>query len=355
MNTFSKISFLIFLLALVNFSCNNKQEQKDKDIDELADLNSDNKLKEGNANSKESATRIEDWIGMDELTGNSKPISYTQDKSFLGSGHQDVIYLGALSNNDICTLQKNGAIKIINSSGTELKSWLPHIEGNIAALAIDESDEIYVLSSLKKKIRKKIRGKLIDYELPVGIGYHVFNMNGELVRKMQIDALKQVMGAKLYKDKLVISDSKDKAVGIFNKSSGELLAKMEGMRPCGDVLDISISAKGEILIGNLGSFRIEIFNMNGKRLGAYGERGKELKDFHGCCNPVNLASLKSGAIVTVEKFPTRIKLFCENEVLELPESEELKSCKYMPFISDSDNNLYVGAGGKGLVKYVPSH
>lgn len=355
MNTFSKISSLIFLLALVSFSCNNKQAQKDKGVEEVADSNSDNKLNEENANSQESVIRIEDWIGMDELTGKSKPISYTQDKSFLGSEHQDVIYLGALSTNNICTLQKNGTIKIIDSSGTELKSWLPNLEGDIAALAIDESDEIYVLSSLKKTGKKKIRGKLVEFELPIGIACHVFNMNGELIRNMRIDALKQVMGAKLYKDKLVISDSKDKAVGIFNKSTGALLAKMEGMRPCGDVLDLSISAKGEILIGNLGSFRIEIFNMDGKRLGAYGERGKELKDFHGCCNPVNLASLKSGAIVTVEKFPTRIKLFYENEVLELPESEELKSCKYMPFISDSDNNLYVGAGKKGLVKYISSH
>jgi hypothetical protein len=213
---------------------------------------------------------------MGELTGKSKPISYTQDKSFLGSAHQDVIYLGALSNNDICALQKNGSIKIINSSGTEIMSWFPHIEGDITALAIDESDEIYVLSSLKKTGEKKIRGKLIEFELPVGIACNVFNLKGELIRTMRIDSLKQVMGAKLYKDKLVISDSKNKAVGIFNKISGEFIAKMEGMRPCGDVL-------------------------------------------------------------------------------ELPKSEELKDCKYMPFISDSEDNLYVGAGEKGLVKYVSSH
>ncbi len=350
MNTFPKISSLLILIAFIAISCHNKQKQKDKNSSDLVVLTSDEKNVEKNTRSPKSINA--NWIGMDELTGKSKPISYTQDKSFLGSAHQDVIYLGALSNNDICALQKNGSIKIINSSGIELKSWLPQVEGSIDALAIDESDEIYVLSSLKKTGKKKIRGKLIEFELPVGIACNVFNMNGELIRHMRIDALKQVMGGKLYKDKLVISDSKGKAVGVFNKISGDLLAKMEGMRPCGDVLDLSISAKGEILIGNLGSFRIEIFNMEGKRLGAYGGRGKELKNFHGCCNPVNLSSLKSGAIVTIEKFPTRIKLFSENDVLLLPESEELKACKYMPFVADSKNNLYVGAGEKGLVKYV---
>ncbi len=355
MNISLKISALFFLIVFVSASCNNKQKQNDQDFKEVIELKINDRLEEKNTNLLQTVISKDDWIGMDELTVKSKPISYHQDKSFLGSDYQDVIYLAAFSNNDICTLHKKGTIKIIDPSGKELKSWLPQIEGEIDALAIDESDEIYVLSSLKKTVKKKIRGKLIELQLPVGIKCAVFNKEGKLVRNMRIDTLKQVMGVKLYKDKLVISDSKNKAVGIFNKTSGELVAKMEGMRPCGDVLDLSISAKGEILIGNLGSFRIEIFNMDGKRLGAYGERGKELKDFHGCCNPVNLASLKSGAIVTVEKFPTRIKLFSENEVVKLPESEELKACKYMPFISDSKDNLYIGAGEKGLVKYISAH
>ena len=355
MNVFSKISILLLMIILVTISCNKKQKQKNQDSKEGSKLKIDAKMEEKNTNSFHTTNSNEDWIGMDELTVKSKPINYHQDKSFLGSNYQNVIYLAAFNHNGICTLHKNGTIKIIDSSGKELKSWIPHIEGNIAVLATDESDEIYVLSSLKKTIKKKIRGKLVELQLPVGIECAVFNMKGELVRSMRIDALKQVMGAKLYKDKLVVSDSKNKAVGIFNKKNGELIAKMEGMRPCGNVLDLSISSKGEILIGNLGRFRIEIFNMDGKRLGAYGERGKRLKDFHGCCNPVSLASLKSGAIVTVEKFPTRIKLFCENKVLKLPECDELKACKYMPFISDSEDNLYVGAGENGLVKYVSSH
>lgn len=82
---------------------------------------------------------------------------------------------------------------------------------------------------------------------------------------------------------------------------------------------------------------------------------KSSKIFMAVVIQLNLASLKYGAIVTVEKFPTRIKLFCDNEVLKLPESEELEACKYMPFISASKDNLCVGTGKKGLVKYVSSH
>lgn len=45
-------------------------------------------------------------------------------------------------------------------------------------------------------------------------------------------------GAKFFKDKLVISDCKSKTLGIFNKISGEFIAKMEGMIACGDVPDL---------------------------------------------------------------------------------------------------------------------
>lgn len=74
--------------------------------------------------------------------------------------------------------------------GKELRNWLPHIEGYIAALAIDESDELYVLSSLKKTVKKKIRGKLTELQR-----CSVFNMKGKFIRKMQIDALKEGGGS----------------------------------------------------------------------------------------------------------------------------------------------------------------
>ncbi len=350
MNVFLRNFYLFILLVFVSFSCNTKQ--KKMAIDKPLNQKNDEKLSQKENHLQENEIDIKNWIGIEELVGNSKSISYKQDKSFLGTGYKDVIYLGVLNNNKICTLHKDGTIKIIDALGVELKSWLPHIEGNVAALAVDELNEIYVLSSLTEKSQKKIRGKSVEYETPIGISCVVFNQEGELIRSMKIDALKQVMGVKLYKDRLVISDSKNKQVGIFNKTTGEFLARIDGMRPCGDILDLSISTKGEILIGNLGSFRVEVFDMDGKRLGAFGERGKKLSDFHGCCNPVNLTSLKMGAIVTVEKFPTRIKLFSKNQVSLLPECEDLIRCKYMPLISDGNDNLYVGAGDKGLIKFV---
>lgn len=84
---------------------------------------------------------------------------------------------------------------------------------------------------------------------------------------------------------------------------------------------------------------------------AFGKRGKEVLDFHGCCNPVSVATLSSGAIVTVEKDPTRIKVYSNKGAKQIDGIEELvKGCTYIPMIVDNKDNLYLASEEKGIVK-----
>ena len=56
-----------------------------------------------------------------------------------------------------------------------------------------------------------------------------------------------------------------------------------------------------MLVANLGAFRVEGFDYSGNTLVSFGQRGTSINDFHGCCNPVSVAFLSSGGLVTVEK------------------------------------------------------
>lgn len=86
---------------------------------------------------------------------------------------------------------------------------------------------------------------------------------------------------------------------------------------------------------------------------AFGQRGKKLNDFHGCCNPVSVASLSTGAIVTVEKDPTRVKVFSKDGAKAISGIEELvQGCLHIPMAVDSKDNLYLASGKKGMVKCV---
>ena len=85
----------------------------------------------------------------------------------------------------------------------------------------------------------------------------------------------------------------------------------------------------------------------------FGQRGKTINDFHGCCNPVNVAYLYNGVNVTVEKDPTRIKVYSKEGAKKIAGISELvKGCTYIPMIVDSKDNLYLASGEKGIVKCV---
>lgn len=296
---------------------------------------------------------VENWIGVEELVGDSEPISYKQDKSFKGTKYKDVIYLASFPNGNVCALNKDRSVLTMSGDGTELYRFNPDLKGRVSAIAIDENNLIHVLSSQQKELSHKVRGRSVTRMVSTGVICTTFDSKGKQVKQIKLDTLKSASGARVVGDRLIVSDAESKRVAILHKDSGKTIAVMDGMRQCGGVLDISVSQNNEILIGNLGAFRVELFDFDGKRLGSFGERGKDLKNFHGCCNPVSLTNLSNGAVVSVEKFPTRIKVYSKQGVQELPEIEQLNNCKYMPFTSDTHNNLYIGASEKGLVKCVP--
>jgi hypothetical protein len=119
------------------------------------------------------------------------------------------------------------------------------------------------------------------------------------------------------------------------------------------MLDFDVNDKNQIFVANLAAFRTSIFDFDGNILATFGKRGKTINDFHGCCNPVNVASLPNGAVITVEKDPTRVKIYDKSGAKKIDGIEELvKGCAYIPMTVDKNENIYLASPEKGLVRCV---
>jgi hypothetical protein len=302
-------------------------------------------------NEIEEKERVE--VSVEQVLANAGDVNYKIDKDFKGKEIFEVIYLAAFSNDHICALEQDGTVLIIDEKGNTLNSFKAKQKGAVSSVAIDRDDNIYILSCLMEKVIVKIRGRKTEKAMPKGVQCVVYAKNGEKKSQLKLEGIKTATGAKFIDDNLVVADFKGATISFFDKESGKAGPVIENMRPCCGILDFSINNKNELLVANLGAFKVQAYDLNGKQQLAFGKRGKELESFHGCCNPVGVASLNNGAIVTVEKDPTRIKVYSKDGVKQIDGIQELvKGCSYIPMIVDNKNNLYLASRLKGIVKCV---
>ncbi|NOU59336.1 DUF4369 domain-containing protein [Marinifilum caeruleilacunae] len=283
----------------------------------------------------------------------AKNVSYKVEKAFAGSNHTNIVYMGMFSNDNVCTLTKDGSIQIVDAKGKEISKFKPSLASLPTSIAVDQDDQIYVMYPLTKKVSRKFRGRTMEIDETYAFECSVFDTKGELKSTFELEGIVTATGARVAEGKLLVADWQSRIIGVFNAKTGAKEAALEDMRPCCAILDFSINAKNEVLVANLGAFRVQAYDLSGKNLLAFGKRGKSVNDFHGCCNPVSVAYLDNGAIVTVEKDPTRVKIFSSEGAKQIEGIEELvKGCSYIPMIVDSKDNLYLASPEKGMIKCV---
>jgi hypothetical protein len=301
----------------------------------------------------EAAKKAELEVGIDEMLADVNNVPYKVDEKFDGKNLKGIAYLGLMSNNNVCALKKDGTVEVISPKGKVLTTFKPELNGQPTSLAVDNNDDIYVMCGIMEKVVKKVRGRSIERMMPKSVECAVFNATGEKKTTYACEGIVTATGARVVENNLVIADVRGAKLAMFDKANGKVGPVMDGMRPCCGILDFSVNAKKEILVANLGAFRVQGFDFSGKSILAFGQRGKEMNDFHGCCNPVSVANLSTGAIVTVEKDPTRIKIYGKDGAKMIAGIEELvKGCSYIPMIVDANDNLYLASGDKGMVKCV---
>lgn len=79
--------------------------------------------------------------------------------------------------------------------------------------------------------------------------------------------------------------------------------------------DLGMHPDGLLRVTNPGRHRVEAYTPNGNFEFAWGKPSAAIEGFCGCCNPVNIAVLPDGKVVTCEKGLPRVKVYSEG-VLE---------------------------------------
>lgn len=290
-------------------------------------------------------------VSFESFLKDAKNVDYKVDKDFNGADIKNVIYLSVIDGNKVCALSNKGVVKIIDPNGKLIFEFQADVKGKLGSIAVDKSNNIFVLASQMKVVQKKFRGKLINQQVPDGVLCAVYSQKGKKLKEFKLANNVTASGARIVEDKLIVSDCNKALVSIYDAENGELKSQIEKMRPCCGMLDFSVRDNKEILVANLGAFRVQSYDLNGNTKIAFGRRGKSINDFHGCCNPVGVAYLASGSIVTVEKEPTRVKIYSKEGAKEIQGIDELvKGCNYIPMIVDSNDNLYLASMAKGIIK-----
>jgi hypothetical protein len=80
--------------------------------------------------------------------------------------------------------------------------------------------------------------------------------------------------------------------------------------------DVEVAPDGLLRVNNPGRHRVEAYTFEGDLEFAWGEPGAGIEKFCGCCNPINLALLGDGRIVTLEKGIPRVKVYTGGGTLE---------------------------------------
>lgn len=294
---------------------------------------------------------LEYEVDVADLMKSVDNVEYSVNTTFKGDDHKKIDYLAIFKNNNICALSNRREISVIDKSGKLINKFKPTLKGKAYSIAVDESDKIYVFSSIIKEIEKKVRGRKVKKRVSKGIECTIYNTKGDLVSTLHLKNINYASGAKIVENDIILSDCSKSKILFYDRKTGKQTNEIKGMRPCCGILDISVSKDKNIIVANLGAFRVQSYDFNGKNNLLFGKKSRDINDFHGCCNPVTASFLSNGAIVTVEKDPTRIKVYSKEGAKKIRGIDELvKGCSFIPTIVDSHDNIYLASPKKGLIK-----
>jgi len=79
---------------------------------------------------------------------------------------------------------------------------------------------------------------------------------------------------------------------------------------------VTLAKDGLLRVTNPGRHRVEIYTTDGDFEQAWGKPGAAIENFCGCCNPIHLAMLDDGRVVTLEKGIPRVKVYAPDGTFE---------------------------------------
>ena len=264
----------------------------------------------------------------------------------------------AMGGGMVYALESNGKVHAFDAEKCSRKDYFDTGMQNTTTIAVNAKGEIFVFATDTEEQEVTSGNRKVKRLVSVGVTCKVFDVKGKELRTLKMDALKSAKAARFIGDKLAVADLQQRALIILDPATGEKTAEIkDGLRLCCGIFDFCVGPDNTIAISNLGAFQLQQYNLEGKQVKAFGKRGQTLDEFHGCCNPVSAGYLADGSIVTVEKDPTRIKIYGAdgaNAKLIDGVEELVQGCSYIPVAIDGKGNIFLAACQKGyIVKCIP--
>ena len=292
-------------------------------------------------------------VSMESFITEASNLTYSVDNTFAGKGHKNVIYLAVMSNDNVCAITSEGKILLVSPTGAKVAEFKSNLTSKPSVIAVDKTDNIYVLGTIIEKKTVESRGRTMQVETPTGVECIILNSKGAKVRELKLEGIITATGVRVSENNILVADTRGRLINIYDNATGAKKSSIEKLRTCCGILDFGVRNNNEVLVANLGAFRVNGFDFTGNPTIAFGQRGAGIDEFHGCCNPVSVAFLSNGGIVTVEKDPTRIKVYSKEGAKKIEGIEELvKGCAYIPMIVDTKDNVYLASKTDGIVKCI---
>jgi hypothetical protein len=116
-------------------------------------------------------------------------------------------------------------------------------------------------------------------------------------------------------DAVFVADAGNRMVVRFD-ARGKLTSTIsDGFVVPSPSFDLAAAPDGTLWVANPGAHCVRHYSAAGRLLGTWGASSPEIQGFAGCCNPVHLAVLPCGAVVTSEKGFPRVKVYEQDGAL----------------------------------------
>jgi hypothetical protein len=179
------------------------------------------------------------------------------------------------------------SLVVVDRSGTSKARWA--LEGAPRCVAVDGKGRVYV-----------------------GMEDHVVALNpasGAMASWPDLGSQAIITSIAAAGSKVFVADAGNQMLLCFD-TGGKLLSIVDrGFNLPSPFLDVGTSPDGTIWATNSGAHRVLRYSADGRPAGGWGEASALIDGFIGCCNPVHLAVLPCGSIVTSEKGVPRVKVY----------------------------------------------
>lgn len=286
--------------------------------------------------------------------------AYKVDRSF---GQEDLkaspVCISIDTKDQLYVLRADGSVVTFDATGKATGNFKSAMKPAPTTMTVADG-KIYLFNTQTTEKTVEFQGRKIKRQMSSGIACHVFDAAGAKVSELKLPEASSAADAHFIGQELVIGDLENSQILYYalTGSEGKVTRKLtKTFRLCCGIFDFCPGTTADsLVVANLGAFKVQTFTA-GKKSVEFGQRGTKPEEFHGCCNPVNVGCLTDGSIVTVEKSPTRVKIYDQDgktstKVTGL--TELVEGCSTIPIAVDSKGALYLASASKNcIVKCVP--